>query len=119
MADTLDIERKLLRKGSVLITLRGIVDAQTFEKLEIETQQVFQRGGYRLILDVHDLQYISSAGIGVLMNAMAECHAHQGDLYLVRMPHVIREIFDSLSLAAVFKVAPTADDALAQMLERP
>ena len=115
MADTLEIERKLLRKGSVQLTLRGIIDAQTFEKLEIETQDVFHRGGYRLILDVHDLQYISSAGIGVLMNAMAECHAHKGELYLVRMPHVIKEIFDSLSLATVFKVAATADDALAQL----
>jgi anti-anti-sigma factor len=115
MADTLDIERKLLRKGSVQLALRGIIDAQTFEKLEIETQDVFHRGGYRLILDVHELQYISSAGIGVLMNAMAECHAHKGELYLVRMPPVIKEIFETLSLTTVFKVVATADEALAEM----
>jgi len=113
MAEQLQFERKLLSKGAVLLTLRGILDAQTFEPLEREIQSVFERGGYRLVIDANELQYVSSAGLGVLMNAMAECTAHRGDLILIRITPEVHEIFDSLTLTNVFKIAATQDEALA------
>ncbi|HYF52224.1 MAG TPA: STAS domain-containing protein [Planctomycetota bacterium] len=112
MPEQLQFERKLLPKGAVLLSLRGILDAQTFEPLEREIQSIFERGGFKLIIDASELQYVSSAGLGVLMNAMAECTAHKGDLILIRITPEVHEIFDSLTLTNVFKFAPTQEEAL-------
>lgn len=113
MAENLQIERKLVDNGAILLQLSGILDAQTFEKLETEIQQLFDRGGYRIIVDLTGVPYVSSAGIGVLMNAMAHTHLHKGDIVLLCLNAEVRDVFDSLSLLEVFKIYEALDQATA------
>lgn len=109
----LTIERKLVDKGAILLTVNGIIDAKTFDRLETALQEVLDRGGGRIVVELADVSYISSAGIGVLMNAMSEAHRRHGELVLLNLSPQVAEIFDALHLTGLFKSAPDLASALA------
>jgi anti-sigma B factor antagonist len=113
----LTIERKLVGKGAVLLTVKGIVDAKTFDRLEAALQEVLDRGGGRVVVELAEVGYISSAGIGVLMNAMSETHRRHGELVLLNPGPEVAEIFDALHLTGLFKTASDLQGALAFFAE--
>jgi anti-anti-sigma factor len=74
--------------------------------------------GDRLLLDLSGLEYISSAGLRVLMLAAREVKQHQGTLVLCSLQPVVQEIFEISRFNIVFKVYPDRRTALAQVSKR-
>jgi anti-anti-sigma factor len=56
------MESNDLGEGIVLIKVSGYIDAHTFEELENEIQSKFSAKQFKLIVDLSDVPYISSAG---------------------------------------------------------
>ena len=71
-------------------------------------------GRDRLILDLSDLQYISSAGLRVLMLAAKRSKAQNGTLLLTSLQPLVREIFEISRFTMVFDITPSLRDALAK-----
>ena len=59
------ILKEKLPEGVILLTVRGFLDAHTFEELERTINDIFEEGTYKLVVDLSGLDYISSAGAGV------------------------------------------------------
>lgn len=112
-AATLTIERELLPGGVVLLRLAGTVDARTFEQLEMAVQDILARGGNKLIVDLSQVHYLSSAGIGIFMHAMSEARSSGGELVLLALTPAVAEIFESLHLSPLFRIAKNRAEALA------
>ena len=73
-------------------------------------------GGDRLLLDLAGLQYVSSAGLRVLMLAAREVRQNQGAIALCELQPVVKEIFEISRFNVVFRIFPdrrAALDALA------
>ena len=71
-------------------------------------------GGDRVVVDLSDLQYISSAGLRVLMLAAKQTKAQQGTLVLAGLQPLVREIFEISRFTLVFDIAPSLREALAK-----
>ena len=71
------------------------------------------RGGDKLVLDLSGLEYISSAGLRVLMLAAREVKAQDGTLVVCGLQPVVREIFEISRFNVVFQVFPDRQAALA------
>ena len=71
-------------------------------------------GRDRLILDLSGLQYISSAGLRVLMLAAKQSKAQDGTLVLTGLQPLVREIFEISRFTLVFDIAPSLRDAIAK-----
>ncbi|MCY3020050.1 MAG: anti-sigma factor antagonist [Planctomycetota bacterium] len=97
-------------KGVVIVKLKGVLDAHTFERVEETVTDLFARGYYKLIVDMAEVDYISSAGAGVFIGALSEAHEHNGDIVLLGPTHTVREVFDLLGLTQIFRVC---DDLVA------
>jgi anti-anti-sigma factor len=74
--------------------------------------------GDRLLLDLSGLEYISSAGLRVLMLAAREVRQQQGTLVLCCLQPVVREIFEISRFNVVFKVYADRRTALAELSSR-
>ncbi len=96
----------------VRVELEGYLDAHTFEKLEGELEKLFQHQKYRIMVDLHKLRYISSAGAGVFIGSLGTCQDHDGNIALVRPTPEVKEIFDLLGVFHIFPVADTPDEAI-------
>jgi len=72
-------------------------------------------GGSQVVLDLSRLEYISSAGLRVLMIAAREARARQGKLIAVALQPVVREIFEISKFTLVFQLFDSVQDALQQI----
>ena len=82
-----------IEKGTeLIIELEGRLDPTTSQELEKELKQSI-RDVTSLILDMDKLDYISSAGLRVLLSAQKEMNK-KGSMLVKNVNENIREIFD-------------------------
>lgn len=74
--------------------------------------------GDSLLLDLSGLEYISSAGLRVLMLAAREVKQRRGTLALCSLQPVVQEIFEISRFNVVFKIYPDRSAALAGLSKR-
>ncbi len=95
-----------------VIELSGQLDAHTASEFERFLERVVRDEGKRqLVLDFHGLEYISSAGLGVLMGLIEEVRAIDGDMKLAALPDKIFHVLDLLGFPIVFQIFPTVKEA--------
>jgi anti-anti-sigma factor len=71
-------------------------------------------GRDKLVLDLSGLEYISSAGLRILILAAKQCKAQGGTLLLAGLRPLVQEIFDIGRFTLVFDIAPSLREALAR-----
>ncbi len=90
-----------------IIGLSGQLDAHTATEFERFLERVVRDDDkHRLVLDFHGLEYISSAGLGVLMGLIEEVRAAGGDMKLAALPEKIFHVLDLLGFPIVFQIFP-------------
>ena len=75
------------------LTLSGCLDTTTAPKLEATLADVLS-GARELILDLRDIEYISSAGLRVLLKAQKSMCGTNGAMKLRNVPEAVLEVFD-------------------------
>lgn len=98
--------------GAVVLGLNGRVDASNAAVLEQRILALIDAGEKRLVIDCAQLQYISSAGLRVLLIA-AKRLSDSGQLALAALNHQIRDVFDIAGFSSIFQIYRTQDDAVA------
>ncbi|HOX06043.1 MAG TPA: STAS domain-containing protein [Planctomycetota bacterium] len=99
--------------GIALLRVEGFLDAHTFEQLEETIRGIFESGCFKLVVDLGGVDYISSAGAGVLIGARSESQENGGDIVLLNPTEGVREVFDLLGLTQIFKIVNDRSAALA------
>lgn len=72
-------------------------------------------GGVALVIDASHLEYISSAGLRVLMLASKQTKPAGGRIVVAAMPELVAEIFKISRFDMVFAVYPSVADARAAL----
>jgi anti-sigma B factor antagonist len=103
-----------------VIELSGQLDAHTASEFERFLERIVRDERKRqLVLDFHGLEYISSAGLGVLMGLIEEVRAIGGDMKLAALPEKIFHVLDLLGFPIVFQIFPTVKEAEAAFEPEP
>jgi anti-sigma B factor antagonist len=102
------------RHGETLV-LRpsGRLDRTTSPELERVLLGQIEGGAVRLLIDLAGIDYVSSAGLRVLLVAGKRTKAAQGALALCGLKPAIREVFEISGFASLFPIHPDAAAALA------
>ena len=107
------ISHETIGDGVDLITVSGALDAHTFEQLEEVINNLLAEGRFRLVVDMTRVNYISSAGVGVLIAAANETEASGGKVVLMSPTKEVGEVLDTLGLAEMFTTVGDRREALA------
>ena len=83
---------KMLNENKLTVTLNGRLDTTTAPKLETELKQNIS-GVAELVLDFAGLEYLSSAGLRVLLAAQKVMN-RQGSMVIKNVNETIMEIFE-------------------------
>lgn len=94
------IEKKL-ENGSLTIKLEGRLDTNTSPELEAEMK--FD-GVNEIYLDIADLEYISSAGLRVLMTAQKAMMACGGKMTIASPNDMVKSVFDITGMSSIFTI---------------
>lgn len=91
-----------------LLEISGRIDAATSPRLKQQFEALFEQGRYRIVLDLAQLEYISSPGLRVLIEARKRARDWKltdlegGDIRIARLPDRIQEVFDLTGFTALF-----------------
>ena len=104
-----------------VIAVKGRVDHANADQFKTQLWPILSSSaasGEKLLLNLSGLEYISSAGLRVLMLAARELKARQGTLVVCEPQAVVKEIFEISRFNVVFRVYPDLKAALADLSER-
>ncbi len=93
------------------VHLNGRLDATTSAQVEATVTAVFQGGAKALVIDFTRLDYISSAGLRVLLSAAKHAKTAGAKLALFGLSEEVRQIFDISGFTTILPIFPDADAA--------
>jgi anti-sigma B factor antagonist len=105
-----DVKRTDYDHISVLY-LSGFLDAHTAPKFEDGLQNLIREDRVKIIVNHRDLDYISSAGLGVFMGFIEEIRNKGGDIKLTNMSQKVFKVFDLLGFPALFEIFDKEEQA--------
>ena len=100
-----------------VVRVEGYLDSSTFPQLQERLRELIDQDSFHLLIDFEELNYISSAGLGVLMGMLQEVRDHGGDLKVARMSDKIHNLFDMLGFSRLVRIYETIEEALAAFEE--
>jgi anti-sigma B factor antagonist len=100
------------RGGVTIIGVNGRLDSNTSQAFEEKILEVIGEGANRIVLDFGGLDYISSAGLRVLLKSTKELKRKNGRMVLCSVKDYIREVFDLSGFIAFLQIHPSLEDSL-------
>ena len=94
---------KEIKNETVRIALAGRLDTTTAPELEAELKDALD-GVTTLTLDLEKLEYISSAGLRVLLSAQKTMN-RQGEMKVIHVGETIMEIFEVTGFSDILTIA--------------
>jgi anti-anti-sigma factor len=98
---------------AVTLALKGRLDGTSSSAFEARMLAHIDAGDHRIIIDMTELDYISSVGMRVFMLAAKRLKPLGGRIVLCALQPSIRQVFDMAGFSAIFAIAETREDAAA------
>ena len=99
-----------------VLELRGELDAHAASELEAAIQKCFQDEQYNIVVNGANLQYISSAGLGVFMAYIEELREQGGDIKIAALQPKVFNVFDLLGFPMLFEIVDTEAEAIEKFM---
>lgn len=96
-----------------IIKVGGYIDTTTSSELEHHLNELIKNGSYNIIIDLSNVDYVSSAGWGIFISEIKGIREHGGDLKLVGMIPEVYEVFELLEFHNILKAFDTIKEAVA------
>jgi anti-sigma B factor antagonist len=88
------------------------LDAHNSEELKSEINRIISLDNKNIIIDLKDVRFIDSSGLGVLVSGFKNTSAKQGSLKLSNLQTQVKSMFELTRLHRVFDIYQTTDEAL-------
>ena len=98
--------------GINIFKLNGRLDSNTSQGFEKKLFQAISDGSKTMVVDFKDLDYISSAGLRVILKATKAIKREDGRIMLCSMQDYVKEVFEIAGFDSFLPIVPTIDDAL-------
>lgn len=88
-----------------LVKVEGRVDSSTSPKLAETLNEIMDSGRFKIVLDMSGMDFISSAGLRVLINTQKNCKRYnRGEVVLADVPATVYAALDLAGFTALFKI---------------
>jgi anti-anti-sigma factor len=103
------------------ISMAGSLDTDTAPQLEARIDESIDPSVTALILDMKDLEFLSSAGLGIIFMTMKELKNRQGKIMMINLQPQIQRVFEIIKAVDgmnIFKDREEMDAYLADMQQQ-
>ena len=107
--------------GTYVVAPTGQINGQTYDVLEDELDALLAQKPSLIALDLAQVDYLSSAGIRVILKSQKALKAHDGRMVFMHLQPQIRKVFEiieALPSMRVFKNIEEMDDYLDRMQKK-
>jgi anti-sigma B factor antagonist len=89
------------------------LDAHNSGELKAEMLKLFDEGKNSLVIDLKEVRFVDSSGLGSLVSGFKNASARNGNLKLAGLQPQVKSMFELTRLHRVFEIFPGVDEALA------
>ena len=98
--------------SAMVIKVTGRLDAVTAPEYEQQFTSLITAGETRFVVDFEKLEYISSAGLRVLLSTAKQTKAKNGHIHLANIGGAVKEVFDISGFGSIFPMHESVASAL-------
>src|SRR5262245_23879663 len=99
--------------SGLVLGFRGRLDVDNSTLVQEKLLALIKQGYIRLALDLSQLEYISTAGLRVLLAALKSVKSFRGGIVLFGLRDYIKRILEIAGFTVLFPMYATEDEALA------
>lgn len=102
-------------EGGALLSIHGEIDVYTSPKVKESIISLIDRGKYNIVVNLEEVRYIDSTGLGVLIGALKKLREHSGNITLVCSNPQIKKIFQITGLVKIFGIFKSEEEAFEEL----
>lgn len=95
-----------------VMKVNGRVDSATAPDLESALKKLVEGDKSRIVLDLADVEYMSSAGLRAMVSTLKAVKRVNGDLRLASPSPRVEEVLRLAGLTSIFSIYPNPKDAV-------
>jgi anti-anti-sigma factor len=104
------------KEGNVVVmSLKGRLDAVASSEFETRLSDWISKGDNNFLLNFGDLEYISSAGLRIILATSKKLKERKGKIFLTGLHGPVEEVFKISGFMSIFRVFATAEAALKEI----
>ena len=100
-------------KDVKVVKIEGELDTSASPEAQSQLNQLREQGAKKILLNLEKLEFISSAGLRVLLATAQELKIDGGDLRLCSLNETVKEVFDISGFSTLLMVLDNEAKALA------
>ncbi|MEU5882770.1 STAS domain-containing protein [Spirillospora sp. NPDC047279] len=102
-----------VERGLTVVKISGEIDVFTSPRLREMLLDIIENGGLHLVVDLGDVTFLDSTGLGVLVGIFHRLRARDGSMTFMGVNDRVRRVFHVTQLTKIFVLHRTLDDAIA------
>ena len=110
--EDLIVNVEYIKDSIALIKAEGYIDTVTVPEIEKKVQEVVSKKIFQLIVDLKDINYVSSAGWGVFVSEIKDIRNNGGDLMLIGMSPEVYDVYELMEFSSILKSFGSLNEAL-------
>ena len=95
-----------------IVRFEGKLDTNTTPEAETALNQAVEQGASKILIDFKDLDFVSSAGLRILLATAKKLGAQGGALRVCSLNETVRDIFDISGFSTLLRVFDDEQEAL-------
>lgn len=103
------------RDGALVLSPKKRIDSSTAKSFEEQANALVDAHPGNVVIDFSELDYISSAGLRVVLTTAKRVKAAGGEMTLSGVRDNVREVFDVSGFASIFGMHDNVDAAIAAL----
>ncbi len=107
----MDITTEAVNNISVM-SVSGRVDSATAPDLETNLKKLVETEKTQIVLDLKNVEYMSSAGLRAMVSTLKAVKRVNGDLRLASPSPRVEEVLRLAGLTSIFSIYPSRDEAV-------
>ena len=111
--DSMDVAVDVQPDGAAVVRLVGRLDLVSAAEVKQRLSRAIVEGHHRLVVDLGEVTFIDSSGLGALIGGLKAARFQKGDLRIARPGEQARVVLELTTLDRVLRPYPTVEDALA------
>lgn len=101
------------QSGQIIIAVKEErLDAHNSSELKDRILRILEEGGRRLVVDLADVKFIDSSGLGALLSGYKNANQRSGTFILSGLQPRVRSMFELTRLNRVFEIYPRLQEAI-------
>ncbi len=98
--------------SATVLHISGHITEIEADELGSQFDQLFEDGQYNLVLDLGDVDFMSSSGLGQIMRAYRTAQKNSGSISLARVQPLVADVFRVTKLDQLLEMHDTVQGAL-------